>query len=147
MKEKIVLRQMRIHDLDGALSLWSNTPGVVVREYDDSPEGITRFLKRNPDTSLVLDLNGEIVGTLLCGNDGRRGFLYHFVVREDLRGCGWGQRLLQTTYSRLRESGIAKGGVVVLTDNMSGVQFWEHNGWLNRDDLYYFDFLLSSEIE
>lgn len=147
MKEKIVLRQMRIHDLDGALSLWNKTSGVVVREYDDSPEGITRFLSHNPDTSLVLDLDGEIVGTLLCGNDGRRGFLYHFVVREDLRGCGLGKRLLQTAYSRLREYGIAKGGVVVLTDNTSGVQFWEYNGWLRRDDLHYFDFFLSSGIE
>lgn len=108
---------------------------------------VLRFLNRNPNTSLVLDLNGEIVGTLLCGNDGRRGFLYHFVVREDLRGCGLGKRLLKTAYSRLRESGIAKSGLVALADNISGVQFWVHNGWVRRDDLYYLDFLLNPGIE
>ena len=142
-----VLRPMRPEDLDGAIRLWCQTEGVIIRNYDDSPEGIARFIKRNPKTSLVLDQQGEIVGTLLCGNDGRRGFIYHFVVRRDLRNRGLGTMMLNEVYRHLREDGIAKGGLVALTSNKLGLEFWKNRGWSRRDDLFYFDFPLCPEAE
>ena len=142
MKDNIILRPMLIDDLDGATWLWENTPGVVMREYDDSPESIKRFLTRNPDTSFVLVWDGEIIGTILGGNDGRRGYLYHFVVREDFRGKGLGTRLLEAAYSRLQESGVPKAGLVAFQNNISGLHFWKHKGWFLRQDLYYLDFSL-----
>lgn len=146
-QNKVILRKMKVRDLNGALQLWRSTPGVVVREYDDSIEGISKFLTRNPDTSLVLEMGEEIVGTLLCGNDGRRGFLYHFVVREDLREKGLGNKLLETVYTCLKKQGISKAGLVALQSNRFGLQFWTHNGWVLRDDLYYLDFPLCVEAE
>lgn len=142
MKDRVILRPMQVNDFDGATHLWANTSGVAMREYDDSLEGIKRFLSRNPDTSFVLDLNGEIIGTLLCGNDGRRGYLYHFVVREDFQGQGLGTRLLEAVCSHLQESGIPKVGLVAFQSNILGLQFWKHKGWTLRHDLYYLDRLL-----
>lgn len=143
----VVLRVMRLDDLNSAIHLWEQTPGVIIRDYDDSPEGIARFIKRNPNTSLVLEQHGEIVGTLLCGNDGRRGFLYHFVVRQDLRHQGLGSMMLNEVYNQLKAEGIAKGGLVALKLNKTGLKFWESHGWVKRDDLYYFDFPLCPEAE
>lgn len=143
----IVLRPMRLEDLDGAIQLWCHTEGVIIRDYDDSPDGIARFIKRNPKTILVLDQQGEIAGTILCGKDDRRGFLYHFVVRKDLRNRGLGTMMLNEVYRHLQEDGIAKGGLVALTSNKSGLEFWKNRGWSRRDDLFYFDFPLCPEAE
>ena len=143
----IVLRVMKLDDLNGAIQLWRQTKGVIIRDYDDSPEGIARFIHRNPKTTLVLEQDGEIVGTLLCGNDGRRGFLYHFVVREDLRNHGLGSMMLNEVYRQLREDGIAKGGLVALQSNESGFRFWQNRGWSKRNDLFYLDFPLCPEAE
>ena len=139
VNNNINMRKMKVSDLEKALALWRKTPGVVVREYDDSVEGFIRFLSRNPETSLVLELSEEIVGTLLCGNDGRRAFLYHFVVREDLRGKGLGKQLLNAAYKHLIEQGVPKAGLVALQENKDGLNFWTHNNWILRDDLYYLD--------
>ena len=135
----VSLRKMRIGDLPGALKLWHSSAGVKFRSYDDSEESIARFLNKNPDTSLVLEQGNEIVGTLLCGNDGRRGFLYHFIVREDLRNMGLGTQMLKTVYKELNRQGIPKAGLVAFRDNISGLHFWQNNNWDLRDDLYYLD--------
>lgn len=139
------MRYMETSDLDKAIRLWNDTPGVVVREEDDSKDGIARFLERNPTTTLVLEKNGEIIGTLLCGNDGRRGFLYHFVVHPDYRGQGLGKMMLQKVYAELKKAGLAKGGLVALKTNTSGLAFWKHAGWVLRDDLFYLDFPLAAD--
>ena len=143
MEQNITMRCMKTTDLENAIRLWNETPGVVVREEDDSKEGIARFLARNPNTTLVLEKDGEIIGTLLCGNDGRRGFLYHFVVHPDYRRRGLGKMMLQKVYTELEKEGLAKGGLVALKTNTSGLAFWQHSGWVLRDDLYYLDFPLT----
>ena len=68
----MTLRVMKTDDYDGALSLWSRTEGMRLNDYDDSREGIGRFLSRNPGTCFVAEEEGAIVGVLLCGHDGRR---------------------------------------------------------------------------
>lgn len=145
--QEIVMRPMKVEDLESALELWNSDAGVKVRNYDDSPEAITRFLGRNPNTCLVLVKGTSIVGTALCGSDGRRGFLYHFMVRKDLRHQGFGRMLLSAVYEQLRFQGIAKSGLVVFCNNEIGISFWEKQGWIKRDDLFYYDFPLNESAK
>ena len=76
-----MIRVMTIDDYDEVYALWKKIRGFGIRSIDDSREGVDRFLKRNPTTSVVAVKDGKIVGSILCGHDGRRGCLYHVCVR------------------------------------------------------------------
>ena len=88
--EKIVIRVMTMEDFEQVHKLWMGIHGFGIRSIDDSKEGVERFLKRNPTTSMVAVAGETIVGAILCGHDGRRGCLYHVCVREDYRKNGIG---------------------------------------------------------
>lgn len=83
------IRIMTISDYEETFKLWSNTAGMGMRSLDDSYEGIIKFLKRNPTTNFVARIDEKIVGVILCGHDGRRGYIYHTAVDEKNRGHGW----------------------------------------------------------
>jgi ribosomal protein S18 acetylase RimI-like enzyme len=88
MATSVTIRLMKIEDYENALGFWKAIPGVGLRPLEDSSEGINRFLKRNPNTCFVSVYDGEIVGTILVGNDGRCGYLYHVAVKPSIRGKG-----------------------------------------------------------
>ena len=138
---------MKVEDLESALELQNSDASVKVRSYDDSPEVITRFFGRNPNACLVLVKETAKVGTALCGSGGRRGFLYHFMVRKDLRHLGFGRMLLNAVYEQLRFQRIEKSGLVVFCNNEIGISFWEKQGWIKRDDLFYYDFPLNESAK
>ena len=138
----VMLRPMQVGDLFGALQLWADTEGIVIREYDDSTESVEYFLSKNPGLSVVLESCGEIVGTLLCGNDGRRGYLYHFAVRNDFRHRGLGTLMLEKVLHNLQQEGIAKAALVAKKENQAGTHFWIKKGWVERTDLTFLDFPL-----
>ena len=87
----VIIRTMTIADYDGVSSLWLSIKGFAIRSIDDSREGVDVFLKRNPTTSVVAEDNGVIIGSILCGHDGRRGTLYHVCVAQDYRNHGIGK--------------------------------------------------------
>jgi ribosomal protein S18 acetylase RimI-like enzyme len=128
------IAEMTPADYDAAYRLWRTTEGMGLSEAD-SREGIAIFLQRNPGLSLVAWVQGEIVGTLLCGHDGRRGYLHHLAVTPACRGQGLGRRLVETCLIRLAERGIQKCHVFVRADNDAGKEFWRRLGWQERDDL------------
>ena len=82
------IRVMKIEDFDQVHALWMSIKGFGIRSVDDSREGVERFLKRNPTTSVVAEEDGKIVGAILCGHDGRRGCLYHVCVDVNYRMTG-----------------------------------------------------------
>ena len=88
------IRVMTIEDFDQVHALWMSIKGFGIRSVDDSKEGVERFLKRNPTTSVVAVVDGEIVGAILCGHDGRRGCLYHVCVHENYRMRGIGKSMV-----------------------------------------------------
>ncbi len=133
----MTLRIMRPDDYDGALSLWSRTEGMGMNDYDDSREAIGRFLSRNPGTCFVAEEEGALAGVLLCGHDGRRGYLYHMAVDGRYRRRGIGKALLDRAMEALWEEGIRKAALVVFRENQSGNRFWESEGFSSRDDLHY----------
>lgn len=130
-------RLMKIEDYEGVYHLWSGTQGMGLRSLDDTREGIARFLQRNPNTCFVAEKLGEIVGVVLSGHDGRRGYIYHAAVQSELRGQGIGKDLVAHAEAALRAEGINKAGLLVYTGNDTGNAFWEAQGWERRRDLYY----------
>ncbi len=141
---KYTIRRMEIEDYDGVRALWMTIHGFAIRSIDDSREGVERFLKRNPLTSTVaVSEDGEIVGAILCGHDGRRGCLYHVCVREDCRRHGIGKDMVVFCMNALKEEGINKVSLIAFTKNDIGNAFWNCIGWTKRLDLNYYDFTLN----
>ena len=110
---------------------------------DDSKEGVARFLRRNPTTSMVAEANGELVGSILCGHDGRRGCFYHVCVREDYRHQGIGKEMAVCAMRALQKEQINKVCLIAFKKNEVGNSFWKSVGWTFREDLNYYDFVLN----
>ena len=140
-----VIRPMAMTDWPKLEQLWKQTPGVGMRYPDDSAEGLSRYLQRNPATCFVAETENHLVGSVLAGHDGRRGYLYHLAVSGDYRRQGIGRALVESAVEMLRREGIRKAGIVVFGQNDAGNPFWEAIGWHRRTDLVYRDFTLLLE--
>ena len=133
-----MIRVMTIDDYDEVYALWKKIKGFGIRSIDDSREGVERFLKRNPTTSVVAVKDGKIVGSILCGHDGRRGCLYHVCVDEKYD-------MVVHAMKALKEEHINKVSLIAFTKNDIGNAFWNTIGWTERLDLNYYDFTLNEE--
>ena len=131
------IRKMVIDDYDEVYALWTSCTGMGLNDLDDSREGINRFLKRNPDTCFVAKRDERIVGAILVGNDGRRGYIYHTAVASQYRKQGIARQLVETAMQELKRCGINKVALVVFNKNENGNAFWEKLGFIIREDLVY----------
>ena len=129
------LRDFVLADYDTVLALWRSCAGIGLNE-SDTREAMAAFLIRNPSLSLVATAkDGAIVGAVLGGHDGRRGYLHHLAVAPAHRGRGLGRRLVDETLARLRRHGIQKCSIFLFADNAAGRAFWLREGWTAREDL------------
>lgn len=140
-----MVRRMKIEDYEKVYALWTKIRGFGIRSVDDSKEGVARFLRRNPDTSVVAVEEGQIVGAILCGHDGRRGCLYHVCVDPDWRMRGIGKAMVVYAMEALKKEKINKVSLIAFTQNDIGNAFWKEIGWTKRKDLNYYDFTLNEE--
>lgn len=131
------IRNMTIDDYEKVYDLWISTPGMGLNDLDDSRAGIEKYLKRNPGTCFVAENGSKIVGVILAGNDGRRGFIHHTAVRVEYRKQGIGKRLVDAALDALEQEGIHKVALVVFKRNELGDTFWEKQGFSVREDLNY----------
>lgn len=139
------LRVMQIEDYEKIYELWMTIDGFGIRSIDDSYEGVERFIKRNPTTSVVAEVDGKIVGAILCGHDGRRGCFYHVCVHKDYRKHGIGKAMAVFCMTALQEEKINKVSLIAFKSNVVGNAFWKSAGWTFREDLNYYDFTLNEE--
>jgi ribosomal protein S18 acetylase RimI-like enzyme len=131
------IRKLTIDDYEEIYDLWTSTPGIGLNDIDDSKAGIAKYLTRNPNTCFAAETCGIIIGVILSGHDGRRGYIHHTAVSIDYRNKGIGFALVDSALKALREEGISKVALVVFKGNEIGNLFWEHKGFSMREDLVY----------
>ena len=131
------IRLMSIDDYEKVYELWMSCVGMGLNNLDDSQKGIDKFLQRNPDTCFVAEADNRIVGVIIVGNDGRRGYIYHTAVNPQYRKQGIAKSLVETAMTALQNNGINKVALVVFDRNEIGNDFWENMGFTVRDDLIY----------
>ena len=141
---EIQLKPMTVADYDSVRALWLTIRGFGIRALDDSREEIERFIERNPTTSVVAVADGEIVGSILCGSDGRQGSLYHVCVAKQYRRRGIGTRMVAYCMNQLRDMGINKVTLIAFKSNDAGNAFWKTIGW-TCSDVNYYEFVLNRE--
>ena len=139
------IRVMKAEDYDKLYELWMTIKGFGIRSIDDSREGVARFLKRNPTTSVTAWDGDTLIGAILCGHDGRQGCFYHVCVREDLRKHGIGKAMAVAAMKALQEEKINKVCLIAFADNQVGNEFWKSVGWTFRQDMNYYEFILNQE--
>lgn len=140
-----VIREMTIEDYEQLYALWKKIRGFGIRSIDDSKEGVARFLRRNPTTSVVAELEGKIIGGILCGHDGRRGCFYHVCVEPKYRRQQIGKNMVVFAMEALKKEEINKVSLIAFTKNDIGNAFWNTIGWTQREDLNYYDFTLNEK--
>jgi ribosomal protein S18 acetylase RimI-like enzyme len=131
------IRKMLFSDYNSVYNLWLNTPGMGLNTVDDSEEGIKRYLLRNPETCFIAEKDGEIIGVILSGHDGRRGLIYHMAVKISEREKGIGIMLIDCAIEALKNEGITKVYIVVFKNNEKGNAFWEKRGFKIPDESLY----------
>jgi ribosomal protein S18 acetylase RimI-like enzyme len=130
----VEIRAMKKSDYPGALSLWQSLPGLGLSGADEKAQ-IHKFLDKNYDTCFVAIDQEKVIGTVLGGNDGRRGYIYHLAVNPAYQRTGLGKSLVEQCLVSLKTAGLQKCHIFVIRDNEEGIKFWERIGWTQRDDI------------
>lgn len=128
------IHEMDIDDYQEIYSLWEKSPTIGLSKAD-SHHSIKLFLERNPGMSFTAWQEGKLVATVLCGHDGRRGYIHHLMVHPDFRRQGLGHSLVSRCMFALTRIGIQKCHLFVFEDNEGGIKFWESLGWTKRVEL------------
>ena len=143
---KTIIRVMDIEDYDRVYALWMSCKNMGFNNLDDSRQGIEKYLKRNPSTCFIAEQDDAIVGVVLAGHDGRRGFIHHMAVAEHCRRQGIATDLLDQALAALKKEGINKTALLVFNRNEAGNAFWERQGFTVRDDVTYRNKVLTEMI-
>ena len=130
----IIVRHFRLEDYNAVVALWRRTEGVGLNESDTRP-AIAAYLQRNPRFSFVAEKDSRIIGAVLCGHEGRRGYLHHLAVAKQYRQRGIGRRLVNACLAQLRKAGISRCSIFIFANNTGGMKFWAHTGWKLRTEL------------
>lgn len=135
-----LIRPMNLADYDAVIDLMSKTPGVTVRDAD-SREATARYLERNPGLSFVACADdGTLVGCVMSGHDGRRGYLQHLVVLPAQRRQGLANALVGHCLEALAALGIQKTHIDVFRTNALALAYWSSQGWQLREDIHRYSF-------
>lgn len=129
----MTVRGMLTGDYDSLVALWRSFPGNAITGAD-SPEGFNSFLQRNGNYCFTAEEDGSVVGSVMAGEDSRRGYIYHLAVREDRQGSGLGKLLMEHTERALFNAGIEKIHLFIFSDNPA-IDFYAKAGWHLRDDI------------
>ena len=121
-------REFRISDYSVALELWKRVEGIEIAEGDDQQD-VARFLEQNPGLSLVAESDNGVVGVALCGEDGRRGYIYHLAVEPAYHKRGVASQLVKECVEALRKRGLKRALILVAADNPGAYAFWQRSGW------------------
>ena len=138
------IRQMTIEDYDDIIVLLQETPGVTVRDAD-SKETTSKYLHHNSGLSFVAAVESKIVGCVMCGHDGRRGYLQHLVVNQDNRKQGIGDKLFMSCIRALKKSDISKNHIFVLKTNDLANNYWSNKDWQLREDINMYSYNSSAK--
>jgi ribosomal protein S18 acetylase RimI-like enzyme len=128
------IRELVLPDYEALYEFWQQTPNIGLSSAD-SRQAISAFLERNPGMSFVAEYQGRIVGSVLAGHDGRRGYLYHLAVKPEHRGNKVARGMVEKVVSRFEAAGVLKCHLMIFRKNEAGKEVWRRLGWELRQDI------------
>ena len=131
----ISISQFKIDFYDEVFALWQQCEGVGLSDAD-SYDSIQTYLNRNPGMSFIAKTDSRIVGAILSGHDGRRGYIHHLTIHPHYRRKNIGYTLVDHCLATLADQGIKKCHLFIFNDNENGIAFWKAAGWTPRSDIH-----------
>lgn len=131
-------------DYDSVQALLNAIDGVRLRSAD-SADATERYLLRNPGLSFIARTGINVIGCIMSGHDGRRGYLHHLAVAPNFRRKGIGTLLVHRCLAALQQIGIDKTHIDVLCENTSAHHYWTKLGWQKRTDIIRYSFSTSPD--
>lgn len=132
------IKNMDIKYYDFLIKFWEKIPGIGIGKGDEK-ENIEKFILKNQDLNFVaINENDDIIASVMCGTDGRRGYIYHLAVDEMYRKKGIGTELVNKVLENLKKITIDKCHIFVFCINDDGIKFWEKIKWKKREDIFVF---------
>lgn len=135
----MLIREMTIEDYEEVYQMWQTTSKRALSKADEKPQ-MERYLKHNAGMSQVAVINGKIVGTVLAGHDGRRGFIHHMAVMPEYRRKRIGHSLAEKAIEKIKAEGIDKTHIFCYQNNETGQSFWRDFGFVKRNDVFVYSF-------
>lgn len=140
----VTIRVMTNEQYESVIALWQQTEGIGLSSAD-SATSIARYLEHNPGLSLVAVEGETLVGAILCGHDGRRGYIHHLAIKASHRRLDIGRKLVGRALALLESEGIQKCHLFAFTDNQDAIAFWKRVGFTERKELSMMSKLISTE--
>ncbi len=140
----IKIRELRISDYENAIKIWQKA-GIHLSASDRKDE-IDKMLKHNPNLCLALENNNQMIGLVLGGFDGRRGWIHHLAVLPEFQGKGYGKLLMDELISRFKNMNIVKVKLEVVEDNRKVIEFYKHLGWDERPEIITMSLSLREDV-
>jgi len=131
---RIEIDEFTMDDYDDACALWRAMREVELDDAD-TREKMAEYLQRNPAMSFVARHGDTMVGAVLCGHDGRRGYLHHLAVLPEYRNRGIGTRLVNACLAALGSHGIERCNIFIFSHNEPGKSYWTRTGWSRSPDV------------
>ena len=134
LRDGTTIIPMATKHVPNVIELWEATEGLILTRTDNTAD-LDAYFRHNPEMSYVAIRARKVVGAVLCGHDGRRGYLHHLAVAEAVRNHGIGRALVNACLSRLRELGIQQCNLFVIDSHAEGRAFWTNDGWEEWADI------------
>lgn len=119
----VEVRPLEDADVDDVVDLWHEAG--LTRPWNDPRTDIRRARAVWPELLLVAVDGDAVVGSVMAGYDGHRGWLYYLATAETRRGEGIGRLLVQEAEARLVALGCPKVMLMVRADNDAVLEFYD----------------------
>jgi ribosomal protein S18 acetylase RimI-like enzyme len=114
-------------DAESAAALWAETG--LTRPWNDPGEDFRRAIEGPTSAVLGIKGDGELIGSVMVGSDGHRGWVYYLAVSNAHRRLGLGSQLMKAAEEWLNTNGVDKVRLMVRSENESAVSFYERLGY------------------
>lgn len=125
-----LVRSARAEDEAETIALW-RAAGLTVPHNDPSLDFRRALGKENSDILLAVDEDGTIIGSVMVGHDGHRGWVYYVAASAGRRLEGIGRRLMDASEQWLRARKVPKIMLMVRETNTKVLNFYERLGYEN----------------
>ena len=125
------IRPFAVEDTEAVIALWRDCD--LTRPWNDPARDIDRKLALADDLLLVSTVDDRVVGTVMAGYEGHRGWINYLAVEPTERGAGHGRALMAVAELRLRELGCPKINLQVRATNPDAIAFYERIGFTVDD--------------
>ena len=131
MHEALDIRQVRDDDIPALIALWQSTN--IVRPWNDPGSDIDRARRGDHSRILVGVIDGQLVASIMVGEDGHRGWVYYVAIEPAYQKCGVGRAMMKAAEDWLKSRGVAKLNLLLRSDNADAGAFYERLGYQRSD--------------